>query len=363
MRRAFGLDSLSAARGPPMLPVSRGEAMTHKPSEPARRRTHTPRPFLAKTGATMQARHLDQGSTVLTTEEQRERLAAKLARKSQLLSEAEASLYQAERERSIAERQAPLSEVLVLLSNDSTAKARFLKARATKLLADIKRDRGVLRGMRGAFSMYQQSRELLVGTNEPLLEIELALVEASCMEMSNLNDQSIGRFVDAEQMSGDRYPWFRSWAQLRQSTNLIKMGLLGPAVQAMENSFASSSDLTSSSWRAEQLMKLSSLNIARKQPALAVQNAHDAAALFEAPSKLAIVRQNVQLGDALYEDRQFNDARKALQKARGIAEAENFLHQLKAIVNLESRFPESLPPRFDSGRPALFTPLRKEDIL
>lgn len=280
-----------------------------------------------------------------------------------LLATAESALYQATTERNVREREAPLNDTLLLLANNHTPEARVIKARAIKLLADIRRDRGRLVGPRGAFSMYRQCRELLKGLREPILEIELILVEASCMEMSGLTDLSIKHFAVAEAAAGDRHPWFRSWAQLRRATNLTKVGYPDEASEAMRKSFASADGVASSSWRAEQLMKLSSLNLAQGQFALAVQNARDAQAMTDAPSSLTIVRQSVQLADALYHDRMLTDAQDVLASARALASNEGYLHQLRAIARLETRFPDARPLQLAAGSASLFTPLQSQDIL
>lgn len=278
------------------------------------------------------------------------------------LETAEHFLFQASMELVPADRERFANQVLQLLVLDDGPVARTLKARALKMVADIRRDEGHLSGARGAYQIYGTCEALLAGQHEPDLSTQLILVRASCQEMSGLNAVALKTFTDAELASGVKQPRYESWAHLRKATNLVKLGHADDAYGEILASIRSSAEIDSLSWRSEQLMKLSAVNIARKRYDLAVQNAEDARDLIETPTPLAALRRTIQLSDALIHDHEFGASKDLIQSATSIAIAKNYSHQLLAIMRLVEVHPEIEPPSDLIEFVSKFAPLRPSDI-
>jgi hypothetical protein len=233
-----------------------------------------------------------------------------------------------------------------------------LRARAALRLGAIRRDKGHLGGLDGAFGLFGSAFETADYLGDRGLQTEAAINLASSHEMSEQYDAAYRSFADAHELAlvtGDVS--FQLWARIRQQTIITKSGESALASGALETLATATSDLETPNLRRVCLLKRAAALKESGDYDGALAAGHEAANLVAGPSDLILVQHDVLLADIYLSAGMEHDGVENLARAEGRALRHGYAHQLRAIDRIfATHLGIPVGPISDSRRPK-FTPV------
>jgi tetratricopeptide (TPR) repeat protein len=229
-----------------------------------------------------------------------------------------------------SEQERKLHDVLIILSDQSDPTSRRLKATALVHLGTDKRDRGILAGPTGAYQIYKNAGNLVSIDEEPRLRAQILTFDAACFEMSGFNDRALKLFANCEQAANAyQLDQLESMAQLRQATNLTKLGNTDAALIKLQESIGNPCADGNLDWDAVQKMKAAQYFIAVGRLDEALTDSEQMMnELSSHNSDILIVRARIQYAATLFSVNENDAALAALAQAEAVATDRSYGHQL-----------------------------------
>jgi tetratricopeptide (TPR) repeat protein len=259
----------------------------------------------------------------------------------------------------------PLAETILLniLAQLSipglTIRGHNIRARTAMRVGAIRRDRGLLGGIGGAFYLFKAVFETADYLKETGIQTEAAISLASSYEMSEQYDAAYRTFGDAHGLAlANNDVWYQLWAKIRQQTIATKSGEAESASRALERLADATADLETSNLHRVSLLKHAAALKEFGAFDRALERSFEAANLVSVPSGLVLVQHDVLLADIYLGAGMEDDGLRHLASAEKRAIENRYAHQLKAIDNiLGSHLGIPLRDRFRSGLAQQFRPV------
>lgn len=229
-----------------------------------------------------------------------------------------------------------LLELLATLSNSNYSdRTRNLRLRVAMRLGAIRRDRGHVSGLNGAFDLFRDSYATAAELGETEVQAASAISLAACYEMSERYDQAFRTYGLAHDLGASSCnALYDIWGKLRQQTVVTKVGDADSAVRVLEQLMPAAADTDTIRLHRVCLLKQAAAYKEIGDFDKALESAHDATHLLIAPTELMAVQHDVLLADVYLNARMEDDGIRHLMRAEERAIANSYAHQLKAIDNV-----------------------------